>query len=384
MLRMRKVKTGIYKITNLDNGKMYVGQARDIYYRWSQHKSNLRSNSHENAKLQNSWNLHGENAFEFSVIEECSKDKLDEREIFWILELNTYVGFEVCNGYNLTLGGAGTKIIHEVLQFDLNGDFIKEWQNGIIAGATLGINYGTLYGVLTKRYKYAGNYIFIYKENYIGRESLDWYLDRKGMRVVLQYNKDAELINRFNSLSEANKYLGYDVNSCVSHICVTSHGYIFVYEDEGLIIDKHYCEWAFSLLNNICNKPFYQLDKDGNIIKKYNCLREAVENGYNEKMVNDCVRGLINKYKGFIWVYEQDLHLFTKEKCNEIFNEKRKSNRNVPVLQFKDGIFVNRYESLSKLPDEFLKGSVSSCCRGIKPQYKGYTWEYELTELKGA
>ena len=30
----------IYKITNLVNGKVYIGQALDIYRRWKKHKSN--------------------------------------------------------------------------------------------------------------------------------------------------------------------------------------------------------------------------------------------------------------------------------------------------------------------------------------------------------
>lgn len=67
----REVLTGIYKITNLDNGKMYVGQATDIYRRWDEHKRALNSNHHDNNYLQNSWNLHGETSFAFDIIELC-------------------------------------------------------------------------------------------------------------------------------------------------------------------------------------------------------------------------------------------------------------------------------------------------------------------------
>ena len=44
---------------------------------------------------------YGVEHFFFSVIEETSIDKLDEREIFWIAELNSISP----NGYNLSLGG---------------------------------------------------------------------------------------------------------------------------------------------------------------------------------------------------------------------------------------------------------------------------------------
>ena len=79
--------SGIYQIKNLVNGKMYLGQSVDIRTRWWQHKSQLRLNKHINTYLQNSWNKYGEDNFEFSVIEFCEIDKLDEREIYWINEL---------------------------------------------------------------------------------------------------------------------------------------------------------------------------------------------------------------------------------------------------------------------------------------------------------
>lgn len=34
----REVICGIYKITNLINLKIYIGQSQDIYRRWIQHK----------------------------------------------------------------------------------------------------------------------------------------------------------------------------------------------------------------------------------------------------------------------------------------------------------------------------------------------------------
>jgi len=61
---------GIYKIRNKDNGKYYVGSSIDIDGRWREHKKGLINNLHYNKKLQSSWNIHGESAFEFFVVEE--------------------------------------------------------------------------------------------------------------------------------------------------------------------------------------------------------------------------------------------------------------------------------------------------------------------------
>lgn len=79
-------KSGVYKITNVLNGNVYVGSAVFFKRRWSLHKSELRKNHHHSPKLQNAWNKYGEDNFEFSVIEELPpvKDVLLEREQFWM------------------------------------------------------------------------------------------------------------------------------------------------------------------------------------------------------------------------------------------------------------------------------------------------------------
>ena len=64
----RKI-SGIYKIVNKTNGKYYVGSSNDVYCRWSGHKSALSKQKHRNGYLQNSWNKHGESAFNVLVVE---------------------------------------------------------------------------------------------------------------------------------------------------------------------------------------------------------------------------------------------------------------------------------------------------------------------------
>lgn len=81
---------GIYKIENIINGKCYIGQSINIKRRWEIHRSELKNNTHYNQYLQKAWNKYGENSFNFSIIEECDHNKLDEREMFWVKEYNSY------------------------------------------------------------------------------------------------------------------------------------------------------------------------------------------------------------------------------------------------------------------------------------------------------
>lgn len=62
-------KSGIYKIINTSNGRVYVGKAARFKERWTKHMSKLRNNAHKNKFLQHDFNKCGEGVFEFHVLE---------------------------------------------------------------------------------------------------------------------------------------------------------------------------------------------------------------------------------------------------------------------------------------------------------------------------
>lgn len=71
----RVKKSGVYKIFNEVNGKFYIGSSKDIVGRLSKHRTDLKANKHHNRHLQNAWNMYGEKAFIFSILEECSSER---------------------------------------------------------------------------------------------------------------------------------------------------------------------------------------------------------------------------------------------------------------------------------------------------------------------
>lgn len=76
--------TGIYKITNMDNNMCYVGQAANVSERWRQHiKRGLGAEAPTRNKLYPAMLAFGVENFTFELLEECERDRLDEREDHW-------------------------------------------------------------------------------------------------------------------------------------------------------------------------------------------------------------------------------------------------------------------------------------------------------------
>lgn len=92
---------GIYKITNLTNGKSYIGQSNNIRLRWNKHRSVAFQPTSKgyDYPLYRAIRKYGLENFEFSILEECSKELLNTRELFWGNYYDVYQ-----NGYNQTSG----------------------------------------------------------------------------------------------------------------------------------------------------------------------------------------------------------------------------------------------------------------------------------------
>ena len=93
----------IYKITNLINGKSYIGKTCfSIEKRFKEHQKDAFRDRNEKRPLYSAMRKYGIENFTVEQIEECSDILSSEREKYWIEYYNTYA-----NGYNATKGGDG-------------------------------------------------------------------------------------------------------------------------------------------------------------------------------------------------------------------------------------------------------------------------------------
>jgi len=95
---------GIYKITNSNNGKVYIGESLDIERRWDEHKLDLENGTHHSFKLQNDYNEYGKNNFMFEVLEEIDNNLkvIIQKCLSYILESKYIKQYDsINNGYNV-------------------------------------------------------------------------------------------------------------------------------------------------------------------------------------------------------------------------------------------------------------------------------------------
>ena len=97
----------IYKLENLQTGKVYIGQSiQHAKKRAQDHFLKLRKGKHWNKHLQNSWNKYTEKSFKFFVIL-CGNFEVDELNILEQRYIDLYDSYN--QGYNQTLGGFSCK-----------------------------------------------------------------------------------------------------------------------------------------------------------------------------------------------------------------------------------------------------------------------------------
>ena len=81
--RPRKI-SGVYAIVHQPSGRAYIGSSGNIARRWAGHIGGLSVGRHHAKALLDLWLADGAGAFTFTVLEQCPRDVLAEREQEWL------------------------------------------------------------------------------------------------------------------------------------------------------------------------------------------------------------------------------------------------------------------------------------------------------------
>lgn len=269
---------GIYCIKNIINNKVYIGKSKNIPERWEKHLYALKSNTHPNFHLQSSFNKYGEGNFSFIILgsfKEVEEVTLNELEIKLIKQYKSHID---SYGYNKTFGGEGASHIEEVkqkisnslkgrpldekrknilkqantgrkqskeeiqkrtekqkikiLQYDLEGNFVREWSSMREAANELNIYESGINACVNGKSKFSRGFIWKRKENPIEyvQKPKKVYMGKPFQ--VIQYTLEGLLIKTWISISEASKQTKTSKSSiirCCKNKQKTANNFIWKY-----------------------------------------------------------------------------------------------------------------------------------------------------------
>ena len=130
--------------------------------------------------------------------------------------------------------GLGNNFTRKVKQYDLNWNFIKEYDSIILAAKEMNISKATIRGVLIKYRKTATGYIWRYSDDTdIGFTEKITINENRG-RSVGQYDLNMNLIKKHDSIAEAAKDVYIHKNNIwgvINNYRKTAGGFIWKYLD---------------------------------------------------------------------------------------------------------------------------------------------------------
>lgn len=268
---MDKLYGIIYKITNLINGKIYIGQTTKTLQERFEHHVWMALNGSK-FLLHRAIYKYGKNNFNIAIIGEAySKDELDDKEILWIKYYNSCIKFPNSNGYNMTFGGDGFDkgIYHPKYGKPVS----KETRDKIsksMTGKMVGESHPTA-------------------------------------KPVLQFSLDGKFLHEYPSATEGAKAINggnKNITSCCRGLRNSAYGYVWIYKDD-YINGKDY---SVKHSKNIYNKkPIIQLSMSGEFIREYESLSDGARavNGASSN-INKCCIGERGSHKGYKWMYKED------------------------------------------------------------------------------
>ena len=187
-----------------------------------------------------------------------------------------------------------TKCTTAVVQYTLDGEFVKEWSRIKDAAKAINVNGSSISCACLGFSNTIGEYQWRFKgDKSPGKTSLRF-------KMICQYDETGNFIKRWDKIADASKDLdipaGNIVNTCKYKV-KSAGGYQWRYEGD---------EPPSSLIRRTNGKKVNQINKNGDIIKTWNSLLEASRNlNMHSSGINNACNGKIKTSGGYYWEYVQ-------------------------------------------------------------------------------
>lgn len=252
---MEEKKGVIYCFHNIKNNKRYIGQTVNLHSRYKDHfNSKLNDEFHQELRKN-------PDNFEFIILEEVKETELDNREIYWIDYYNSFL-----DGYNNNKGGNSHRGFKksEEMRKKLSQSAKKRFNN-----------------LTDSEKEIFSNSIKEAMKNPIIRKKLSDYAkehskgEKNGM-FGKHHSEKTRMILSKSKTGEKHPWFG-----------------------------KHLPEDMRKKISDSHKKPVVCL-KDNEIIKIYQSIADAAEDGFTRSNISQCCTHKIKSHKGFQWMYYDD------------------------------------------------------------------------------
>lgn len=373
----------IYKITNINNDKSYIGlTTRTLKERKKEHITHARANIRQYS-IYHAIRKYGEASFNWEVIDQTdNKESLQELEKQYIEKYDTYY-----NGYNQTKGGEGGELPEEIRRIigDKNAipvtqlhvdtlEILNQFKGAAHAGRALNISNDDITRVCRGKTVLGGGYRWCYttrvKEYILDHPITPIYHNKK---EVVQLDQDSlEVLNTFISAAEAQIQTGFDFRD-ISGVCndaaITTGGYRWCFKSK---LEEY-------LLNppdgsKIRQKTIYMLDpKTFEILNEYRGATEAHRaTGLGRSAINKALCGAVVIAKGYRWCFKTEYDKYVSNPPT------KKPFRRVRQIDIKTKETICDFDSAREASNKtgVRYGSIKDTCRGRQKTGAGYIWEY--------
>ena len=311
----------IYKITNLTENKIYIGQTRlTVQKRWERHIKSAEEEKNNNKKMSlfhQKINEYGANDFIVEQLEECSEDELNEREQYWISFYDSYN-----NGYN-------TSLIK----------YTPPLKDSIII-------------------QYKDGRIFNVYNNFKDAEN----------NIKIKASNIRKACNNSNRSSGGYKWKTIDYNELTEILNNTDYNLL----DDTEVIDNK--GWL--------KKSVKQYDLCGNFIKEYSSLKEAEEaTGISWKNISRSAK-IEGKSKsgGYQWRFSTSADI--PEDISKPIKEIKENKKIKPVIQFtkKTHVLIKEWDTIEEAAKalELRPSAIINVCEGSAKSTGNFYWQYKI------
>lgn len=350
----------VYCTTNLVNKKIYIGvhlcksEKFDGYLGCGVYESRPSTYNKPKTAFQYAVQKYGPSNFKRITIKEYDNS---EDAFFLESELVNPTFLKRKDVYNQVIGGLGGDLANLSIpcyQYDLNGNYLREFKSQQAASNYINRGYTTIKRAIKEKIKSANSYWSLIKVEHL---DLSEYKTTDNRIPVFQYSETGEYDCCYESISDAAR-----VNNCsstnISRSCKLGYkcnNKYFSYEFNS--------NFSYAKTESIKNRKVYQYSLSGEFIKEYDSYLIA-QKELNKHGLSNAIK-LDRIFAGFQWKLEK----FDKIDSVKIKSEARK------VGQYDlEGNLIKIYDTVTKCRKDF-----PGCRQVLSGKYKtsgGYIFKY--------